>query len=84
MLNKKTRDTPKKDFKTLKILNINLFSSSNYSGFFKFKRKTYILIAYSFSIYLSFTLKSYYYYLIVKLSTVNDELKMPIIFIIID
>ena len=84
MLNRKTRGTPGKDFKTLKTLNISLFSDSSYSGFFKFKRKTYILITYSSFIYLNFILKSYYYYLVVKLLAVNDELRIPIIFIIIN
>ena len=84
MLNKKTRDTPGKNFKTLRTLNINLLSGLNYSGSFKFERKTYILITYFFSIYLNFILKSYYYYLAVKLLAVNDELRVLIVLIIIN
>ena len=83
MLNKKIRDTSKKKFKTLRNLDVSLFFNLSYSGFFKFKRKTYILITYSF-IYLNFILKSYYYYLAVKKLTINDEFKVPIIFVIIN
>ena len=84
MLNRKVRGTSKRDFKTLRILNINLFSGSSYSGLFKFKRKIYILIACFFFIYLNFILKSYYYYLAVKPLAVNDELGMSIMPVIID
>ena len=84
MFNRRARSTPEKDFKTLKTLNINLFFNLSYSGSFKFKRKTYILIACSSFIYLNFILKSCYCYLVVKLLAVNDELGIPIILIIIN
>ena len=84
MLNRKARDTPGKDFETLRTLNISLFSDSSYSGLFKFKRKTYILITCFSFIYLSFTLKSYYYCLAVKLLAVNDELGVSIMPVIMN
>ena len=84
MLDKKARGILRKDFKTLKISDISSSFGSSCLGSFKFERKTYILIACFSFIYLNFILKSHYYYLVVKLSAVNDELSMPIMPIMIN